>query len=81
MSRNCSECGEAISEARLKARPSVTICVPCQEHEEMIQHNENLRQAARGGYVNLGHIHKRWMNKAERSTADWMTSPAEANHG
>ncbi len=30
----CSECGEDISEARLKARPVTTLCIACKEEAE-----------------------------------------------
>lgn len=31
---NCEACGQAIPEARLDAKPSVSLCVPCQEEKE-----------------------------------------------
>lgn len=31
----CTECGEYISEARLKARPVTTLCIDCKEEAEM----------------------------------------------
>jgi phage/conjugal plasmid C-4 type zinc finger TraR family protein len=34
VSRMCSSCGNEISEARRKAKPSATLCVPCQQVEE-----------------------------------------------
>ena len=30
----CEECGEDISEARLKARPVTTLCIDCKKHQE-----------------------------------------------
>ncbi len=30
----CEECGEDISEARLKARPVTTLCIKCKEEQE-----------------------------------------------
>jgi len=30
----CQECGEEIAEARLKARPTATICLHCKEAQE-----------------------------------------------
>jgi RNA polymerase-binding transcription factor len=33
----CAECGAEIAEARLKALPFATLCVSCQEREEMQQ--------------------------------------------
>ncbi len=34
MERLCKDCGEPIPEARLKARPTATLCVGCQEQAE-----------------------------------------------
>jgi DnaK suppressor protein len=31
----CEECGEQISEARLKARPVTTLCIDCKKRQEM----------------------------------------------
>lgn len=31
----CEECGEDISEARLKARPVTTLCIDCKKRQEM----------------------------------------------
>jgi DnaK suppressor protein len=31
----CNECGESISEARLKARPVTTLCIDCKEEAEL----------------------------------------------
>ena len=31
----CDECGENISEARLKARPVTTLCIDCKKKQEM----------------------------------------------
>ena len=31
----CDECGEDISEARLKARPVTTLCIDCKKKQEM----------------------------------------------
>lgn len=31
----CSECGDGISEARLKARPVTTLCIECKEEAEL----------------------------------------------
>jgi len=31
----CEECGEDISEARLKARPVTTLCIDCKKKQEM----------------------------------------------
>ena len=31
----CEECGEGISEARLKARPVTTLCIDCKKKQEM----------------------------------------------
>jgi DnaK suppressor protein len=31
----CEECGEQISEARLKARPVTTLCINCKKKQEM----------------------------------------------
>lgn len=31
----CTECGDAISEARLKARPVTTLCIDCKEEAEV----------------------------------------------
>lgn len=36
----CEECGEDISEKRLKARPVATLCIDCKKREE---NNEKLR--------------------------------------
>ena len=30
----CEECGEAISEGRMKARPVTTMCIQCKEEQE-----------------------------------------------
>ena len=30
----CLECGDPIGEARLKAMPSATLCIDCQEYED-----------------------------------------------
>jgi DnaK suppressor protein len=31
----CEECGEQISEARLKARPVTTLCIDCKKRQEL----------------------------------------------
>ena len=31
---SCEDCSKAIPEARLKAKPSVSLCVPCQEAKD-----------------------------------------------
>jgi uncharacterized paraquat-inducible protein A len=52
--RNCNECGEAISEARLKARPSAQLCIKCQEQQE---------QDAKANYVSpTAYFHPRAIN-------------------
>jgi DnaK suppressor protein len=45
----CAECGEEIAEARLKALPFATLCIPCQEqHEERqaAERNEHARTSS-----------------------------------
>lgn len=41
----CAECGAEIAEARLKAVPFATLCVPCQEAQEDRQARERERSA------------------------------------
>jgi len=33
----CEECGEEISESRLRARPEATLCINCKEEQEEIE--------------------------------------------
>lgn len=33
----CDECGEEISESRLKARPETTLCFNCKEEQEKVE--------------------------------------------
>ena len=33
----CDECGEQISEARLKVRPVTTLCIACKEEAEIVE--------------------------------------------
>jgi len=33
----CEECGEDISEARLKARPVTTLCIDCKKQQENVE--------------------------------------------
>ena len=33
----CDECGEEISESRLKARPETTLCIKCKEEQEKVE--------------------------------------------
>jgi len=33
----CDECGEEISESRLKARPETTLCINCKEEQEKVE--------------------------------------------
>ena len=33
----CEECGEDISEARLKARPVTTLCIDCKKRQENVE--------------------------------------------
>ncbi|MBI2487436.1 MAG: RNA polymerase-binding protein DksA [Deltaproteobacteria bacterium] len=33
----CEECGDDISESRLKVRPEATLCIKCKEEEEKVE--------------------------------------------
>jgi len=33
----CDECGEEISESRLKARPETTLCINCKKEQEKVE--------------------------------------------
>ena len=35
----CADCGEAISAARLEAKPAVSLCTDCQEKKELEQNH------------------------------------------
>jgi DnaK suppressor protein len=37
----CEECGEEISEGRLKARPVTTLCIKCKEEQEQQEKTRN----------------------------------------
>jgi DnaK suppressor protein len=38
----CEECGEKISEKRLKARPVTTLCIECKEEQEKLEKARSL---------------------------------------
>jgi DnaK suppressor protein len=38
----CEECGEEISEARLKARPVTTLCIDCKKKQENVERVKGL---------------------------------------
>ena len=38
----CEECGEEISEARLKARPVTTLCIDCKKKQENLERVKGL---------------------------------------
>ena len=70
----CFECGEEISERRLRALPFAVRCKDCEEAREMAQQRERVLAQRRGsGLAVHGHV------RAKRSRAS--TSPALAPAG
>ncbi|WP_423945734.1 TraR/DksA family transcriptional regulator [Candidatus Binatus sp.] len=57
--RQCSECGEQIAAARLKARPETTLCVGCKTKiakREKTKTHENPEKVERKSRIRPTHI-------------------------
>ncbi len=50
----CVECGNPISEKRLKVAPATTLCIECKSEDEKRQRVEKVRQGQSHGWMQLG---------------------------
>jgi DnaK suppressor protein len=50
----CEDCGKAISEKRLKAAPSATLCIDCKAEAEKRERSEKIRRTHSQYGVHLG---------------------------
>ncbi len=50
----CVECGNPISEKRLKVAPAATLCIECKSEDEKRQRAEKVKQGQSKGWIQLG---------------------------